>query len=246
MNKNFKIDNAIILAAGFASRFAPLSLELPKALLNVCGEILIERQIHQLQEAGIQDIIVVTGYKHEAFAYLKDKFGIRTILNNEYSTRNNHSSIWAARDYINNSYICSADNYFTENVFSSEADVPYYAAVYEPGYTDEYCLSTDKDNRITDVKIGGYNSWYMLGHVLWDTDFSKRFLAILEREYHLPATHNKLWEQLYLEHLDELNLYIKKYNSQIIHEFDSLDELCLFDSSYIPYRDSLISKKSFN
>ena len=44
--------NAIIMAAGMSSRFAPLSLETPKALLNVKDEIMIERQIGQLREAG--------------------------------------------------------------------------------------------------------------------------------------------------------------------------------------------------
>ena len=49
----YKADNAIIMAAGMSSRFAPLSYEIPKGLLKVKGEILIERQIRQLQEAGI-------------------------------------------------------------------------------------------------------------------------------------------------------------------------------------------------
>ena len=57
--------NAIIMAAGTASRFAPLSFEKPKALIEVKGEILIERQIHQLKEAGISEIIIVVGYKKE-------------------------------------------------------------------------------------------------------------------------------------------------------------------------------------
>ena len=37
-----KVDNAIIMAAGTSSRFAPLSYERPKALIEVKGEILIE------------------------------------------------------------------------------------------------------------------------------------------------------------------------------------------------------------
>ena len=37
-----KVDNAIIMAAGTSSRFAPLSFERPKALIEVRGEILIE------------------------------------------------------------------------------------------------------------------------------------------------------------------------------------------------------------
>ena len=65
--------NAIILAAGTASRFVPLSAEFPKGLLEVKGEILIERQIRQLREAGVRDITLVLGYKAEMFSYLEGK-----------------------------------------------------------------------------------------------------------------------------------------------------------------------------
>ena len=62
----YRVENAIILAAGFASRFAPLSYTTPKALLNVRGEILIERQISQLLEAGIPEIYVCLLYTSDA------------------------------------------------------------------------------------------------------------------------------------------------------------------------------------
>ena len=61
----FKVENAIILAAGLSSRFAPISYEKPKGLLRVRGEVLIERQIRQLQEMGISNITIVVGYKKE-------------------------------------------------------------------------------------------------------------------------------------------------------------------------------------
>lgn len=59
--------NAIILAAGKSSRFAPFTYEKPKGLFRVKGEILIERQIEQLQEAGIKEIYVIVGYMKEKF-----------------------------------------------------------------------------------------------------------------------------------------------------------------------------------
>ena len=45
----YKVDNAVIMAAGISSRFAPLSYEKPKALIPVKGEVLIERQINQIK-----------------------------------------------------------------------------------------------------------------------------------------------------------------------------------------------------
>ena len=46
---SYRVENAVIMAAGLSSRFAPISYEKPKALICVRGEILIERQIRQLQ-----------------------------------------------------------------------------------------------------------------------------------------------------------------------------------------------------
>ncbi len=237
---NFTVDNAVILAAGFASRFAPLSRTTPKALLTVRGDVLIERQIRQLKEAGVHDIYIVTGYLKEQFEYLPDKLGVTLIENTEYQERNNHSSVWAARKVLANSYICSSDNYFPENLFTSDSRLPYYSAQYAQGPTAEYCLTADDTGRITDVHIGGSDSWYMLGHVLFDAEFSEHFLRILEAEYNLPATQNLMWENIYMKHLAELSLYIKKYPDGAILEFDTLDELCLFDSSYCSFRDSLL------
>ena len=237
-----KVDNAIIMAAGTASRFAPLSYEKPKALIEVRGEVLIERQIRQLREAGIEEVVVVTGYKAEQFEYLKDKYGVVLINNPYYLTRNNNSSIYAAREYIKNSYICSSDNYFITNPFESDVDEYYYSAVYIEGETGEWCISED-GGWIKNVKVGGQDSWVMLGHVFWSESFSRYFLYILEDEYEWPETADKLWETIYIEHINELPMKIRKYPADFIFEFDTLDELREFDDSYISNTRSEILTK---
>lgn len=236
----FIVNNAVIMAAGTSSRFAPISYEIPKALISVRGEVLIERQIKQLIEAGIDEIIVVVGYKKEKFYYLKDKLNVIIVENNEYDTRNNHSSIYAVRNYLKNTYICSADNYFTVNPFEKEVDSPYYSAVYANGNTNEWCMDVDSEGYINNVSIGGSNSWYMLGHALWNENFSKKFIDILTNEYDIPETKDLLWESIYKNHLDELKLKMKKYSSDVIFEFDSLDELREFDEEYIENTGSKI------
>jgi CTP:phosphocholine cytidylyltransferase-like protein len=229
---SYKVDNAIIMAAGFSSRFAPLSEVCPKALFPVRGEVLIERQIRQLQEAGISDIYVVVGYKKELFAYLEKKYGVHIVENKEYETRNNNSTLYAVTEHLKNSYICSSDNYFTENVFHSYEYCPYYSALYAEGATSEYCLSTDNDNRITQVTVGGADSWYMFGHVYFDRSFSETYVSYLEEEYNLPEIRQAYWEEIYMRHLDQLTLYQKPFQPGIIQEFDSLEDLKAFDSFY--------------
>ena len=232
--------NAIIMAAGTASRFAPLSFEKPKALIEVKGEILIERQIRQLKEAGISEIIIVVGYKKEQFYYLEEKFGVHIVENKEYLVKNNHSSIYAVKDYLNNTFICSADNYFPENPFMEVEKESYYAAVYSAGDTNEWCMQTDENDYICGVTVGGRDSWYMLGHAFWNEEFSRKFVEILEKAYPLPETKNMFWEDIFIRHLHELKMKIKKYNQEDIYEFDTLYELRQFDSTYISNTHSKI------
>ena len=65
------ISNAIILAAGKSTRFAPFTYERPKGLFRVKGEYLIERQINQLIDAGVKEIYIVVGYMKEKFFFLE-------------------------------------------------------------------------------------------------------------------------------------------------------------------------------
>ncbi len=227
------VKHAVIMAAGLSSRFAPLSSEKPKALLEVRGEVLIERQIEQLMEAGVPTIVIVTGYKSEMLSYLTDKYPVKLILNETYDTRNNHGSLYAARDYLSESYICSADNYFTVNPFEREVANAYYSVVYADGLTDEWCVRTDKNNVITGAMIGGRDSWVMMGHVYFDHSFSQRFIPFLLEAHEREDMRDLFWENIYLDHLDVLHMKARKYAKDEILEFDSLDDLRAFDPSYI-------------
>ena len=84
----YKVDGALIIAAGFGSRFVPLTFETPKGLLEVFGERMIERQIRQLHEAGVYDITIAVGYLKEKFEYLIDKYDVKLLYNPEYSCKN--------------------------------------------------------------------------------------------------------------------------------------------------------------
>lgn len=232
------------MAAGMATRFAPLSYETPKGLLNVKGEILIERQIRQLKEAGISDIIVVVGYLAEKFVYLKEKYGVRIVMNEDYSRYNNTSSVIRVIDDLADTYLCSSDNYFPKNVFADSPEDSYYSALYAEGETGEYCLTTDSDDNIIKVDVGGKEAWYMIGHVFFNKAFSTKFREIMKKEYANDETRQGYWEDVYIRHINELPpLKIHRYQPHDIEEFDNLDELCLFDPSWNEYRSHLMRSK---
>lgn len=238
------VKNAIIMAAGTSSRFVPLSVERPKGLLEVKGEILIERQIRQLQEAGINDITIVVGYKAEMFRYLIEKYGVDIVLNENYQRYNNISSLVKVLDRLCNTYICSSDNYFPQNIFLDTSVQSYYSALYSEGQTNEYCIQYDGIDNITGVTVGGESSWYMTGPAFFAEEFSIKFKEIIIREYSKEETKLGYWEDLYIRFIDAVPaMKIKRYPPHEIEEFDSIDELRAFDQSYIDNTRSIIIKK---
>lgn len=227
-----KIDNAIILAAGVSSRFVPLCFEKPKALLQVKGEVMIERQIRQLKEAGISEVVIVVGHMKNMFSYLVEKYNVKLVDTDTYKVRNNHASVYAASKYLKNTIVTSADLYFNENMFQEYAFDAYYCTVYREGITDERGIETDIYDRIYKTSYGVSDTWITLGYAYFNERFSKNFLEILDKEYNYPETMNKFWADLQDEHLSELYMYAKRCNTNIIYEFDSLEELREFDTSY--------------
>lgn len=225
--------NAIILAAGTSSRFVPLSQEMPKGLLEVKGETLIERQIRQLKEAGVSDITIVVGYMADKFKYLEEKFGVTIVFNSDFLRYNNTSSLIRVIDLLDNTFICSSDNYFPDNVFKHESDRSYYSALYASGETSEYCMRVNEFDEITDVFVGGKDSWYMCGHVYFSSEFSSQLKPILKKEYEREETRMCYWEDVYIRYIDKLPpMLINRYDSDDIYEFDTLEDLRQFDESY--------------
>ena len=242
--KPYKVENAVIMAAGLSSRFVPLSLEKPKGLLIVKNEVLIERQIEQLHEAGIKKIVLVLGNKKESFFYLEDKYDdITIVINPEYNTRNNTYTLFLAREYIGNTYICSSDDYFTENPFDEYVYQSYYAAIHTEEPTDEYYMFPDSKGNIKKVEIGGGVGDIMLGHVYWDKAFSKAMLKIIVDDQKVGKYRDALWEIILKDNVKSLPpMEIKLYPPDDIFEFDSLDELREFDLYYVNNTHSKIIK----
>lgn len=92
---------AFILAAGIGSRLRPITDEVPKCMVKVGDEAIIERQLFSLVEAGIKDIFVCTGYKKETLErFIKEKYDfVQFIHNEDYLKTNNMYSMLLTKDY---------------------------------------------------------------------------------------------------------------------------------------------------
>lgn len=237
-----RIDNAIILAAGMSTRFVPLNYEKPKGLLEVKGEVLIERQIRQLKEKGIEEIVVVVGYMKERFDYLKDKYGVILIATDDYDKKNNYASVYAAREYLKNTIITSSDLYFEHNIFQKYAFDSYYCTIYMEGKTAERGIRTNDDDLILKTMYGDkcYDIWVTLGYAFFSKQFSENMISIIEKIKDFPETANMFWADIQDQHLGELYMYAKRCKASDIQEFDSLEELREYDNKYMYNSGSVI------
>ncbi|MBR1757318.1 MAG: NTP transferase domain-containing protein [Lachnospiraceae bacterium] len=237
----YKVNNAVILAAGSASRFIPLSLEQPKGLYEVKGERLIERLIQQLKEAGIEDITIVLGYKWEMFSYLKERYDVTFIFNPLYNIKNNIESIYVARNKIDNAYICACDSYFIENPFNKYEYQAFYAGYITDKKEDEMYAVTDSYSRITQMEKGLDNGKVLLGHSFWTKDFSEAFIHCAEKDQEIGKYDTQFWEWLVRDNIKDFPpLYFKEYKRGMIHEFDYFEQLREFDNNYIGHTHSEI------
>ena len=88
--------NAIILAAGSGLRLGKYTHDIPKALVDVNGKSILERQISLLRKHKVNEIFVVTGYKKEKYV-LKD---VEYFFNSKYSETEQLTSMMTARRKI--------------------------------------------------------------------------------------------------------------------------------------------------
>lgn len=232
---------AIILAAGLGTRIAPLSYELPKALLSVRGEVLIERLIRQLREAGVSDITVVVGYMKEALFYLEDELGVTIRVNPDYADRNNHSSLYVARDKLPGAYVCSSDQYFTRNLFLSEPRGSYLTVVPSTGGRVSWAVDIDAQGRVDNVSRRGEGTYAMLGPAFFSPEAGEAFAKLLAEEVEKPSAAGKLWDDVLAEHLAELPRFgARVIDPATVSEFKRFDDLLAFDQAFVDNVDSRI------
>lgn len=111
---------ALILAAGFGSRLAPITDNCPKSLVPVNGKPILMKQIENLHENGVTDITIISGYKAEILeeAVHARYPQIRIICSVDYATTNNMYSAYLAREAMG-----------AEGFLMMNADVFYDASV---------------------------------------------------------------------------------------------------------------------
>jgi choline kinase len=99
-----KTMTGVILAAGMARRLRPLTDTKPKCLLTVGNRTLLQRTVDAMLQAGVSELVVVTGYRAEMIRdFLTAHYPeltIRFLDNTDYEHNNNIYSLWMAMEVV--------------------------------------------------------------------------------------------------------------------------------------------------
>lgn len=133
------IEKAIILAAGKGERLRPITLETPKPLVKIGDTTMIESIIQSLEKNEISEIHIVVGYLKEKFDFLKTKYSNIDLIENPYfESCNNISSLYVARNYLENAIVLDGDQIIKNSaVFHKNFEYSGYCVSWTNEKTDE-------------------------------------------------------------------------------------------------------------
>ena len=228
---------AIILAAGFGMRMVPINTEIPKGLMEVKGEVLIERMIRHLHEVGITDIQVVVGFMKERYEYLIDEFQVKLVVNSEYQVKNNLHSLSKVKSSLDKTYIIPCDIWSEENPFSDFEPYSWYMVTNEQSIESTVRVNRKRELVMIDETEEG-NQMIGLSYVMGEEamliqeklqEFSKK-----------PSYDHEFWECT----LQDKNKWIipsKVVNSKQFIEINTYEQLREIDGNSANLQTDAIS-----
>ncbi len=95
---------AVVVVAGRGRRLHPLTEDMPKPLLGIGETTILENQLRNLAGCGIDDIVIVTGYRADMVERLAGP-DISYIYNPFYETSNSLVSLWLARHHLEGEFV---------------------------------------------------------------------------------------------------------------------------------------------
>lgn len=231
----YKVERAIIMAAGKGTRMRPVTLHTPKPLVKVNGKRMIDSVIEALHKNGISEIYIVVGYLKDQFEILPKEYeNVKLIENPFYDTCNNISSLYVARDYIENAIILDGDQIiYHEKILAPEFDRSGYNAVWTDDETGEWLMTVEKGIVTSCSRTGGKGGWQLYSVSRWNEADGKRLKHHLELEFNEKYNRQIYWDDVVMFcHADEYELGIRPMNANDVIEIDNLEELIALDGSY--------------
>ncbi len=140
------------MAAGKGTRFGDRTAEMPKGFIEFKGKSMIERSIDNLLSAGIERIIIGTGYHHEWYDRLREKYPqIHTVFSKEYASTNSMETLSVCRNAIcdDDFLLLESDIIYEPKALSSlikdkHPDIMLVTPITK--FQDQYYIAADYDH----------------------------------------------------------------------------------------------------
>ena len=233
-----QVNHAIILAAGRGDRMHPVTLSTPKPLVRVNGVRMIDTVIGALHKNGIYEIYVVVGYLKECFSSLPIQYpGLQLVENPWFDSCNNISSLYAARDHLENSIILDGDQIiYNPEILTPCFERSCYNVVWREDDTDEWLLRVENSVVVSCSRTGGRGGWQLYSISRWSAEDGAKLKNHLEIEFEEKNNRQIYWDDVALFcYPHEYQLGIQEMKESDIREIDTLGELAEVDPSYRVY-----------
>lgn len=143
--------SAVILAAGRGTRLRSVVQDIPKGLITVGGRTLVDQSVSRLRKAGIDEIVIVTGYCAEHYENFASEHGghIRTVHNPKFSESGSMYSLFCARGVTEPPFLLlESDLIYEQRALTTLLEDAATEAILLSGPTaagDEVFVSTEEE-----------------------------------------------------------------------------------------------------
>lgn len=221
--------NAILMASGVGTRLRPLTNNIPKPLISIKEQPIIESLIVALQNRKVDKIFIVVGYLAEQFEYLTKKYSnVELIYNKDYKTVNNISSIYFAKEILKQSdcFICETDLLILDkNIFNVSLKQSCYFGEKTDNYTDDWVFDLNEECFISRVGKKGNNCYKMVGVSFFKKREAEIVSCEIEKKYYTRGYEDLFWDDVVNENLDKLKLVVHPISKNKIIEIDTIQDL---------------------
>ncbi len=245
---------AIILAAGMGKRLIPLTLKMPKPLVPILGQPIIEYTMEALACTGVSEIIIVVGYKGEAIIEYFEKqyqgIPIRYVENTEYDSTGNIYSLKLALDHVDDDIIlCEGDIALDEDTLEilneKQDENLVFVGKYE-NYMSGSLVKLDSESMIVRKLFTRAKQQQDLTR-LWKTAniyfFTREFLLA----HFVPALEKYLSHHTINSYYEVIleNLLCGEVNILLAHEIDNTKWMEIDDKDDLEKAEHLFSKDRY-